>query len=74
MGSGQILLTSGYGYFDEPKEQAWARMVDSLGQLSRKAEKEGVVLVLEPIRTDETNLVTDLPSLKEPFGKWILPI
>ena len=34
------------------------------GQLSRKAEKEGVVLVLEPIRTDETNLVTDLPSLK----------
>ena len=64
LGSGQMLLTSGYGYFDEPKEQAWARMVDSLGQLSRKAEKEGVVLVLEPIRTDETNLVTDLPSLK----------
>ena len=65
LGSGQMLLTSGYGYFDEPKEHAWARMIDSLGQLSRKAEKEGIVLVLEPIRTDETNLVTDLPSLKK---------
>ena len=64
LGSGQMLLTSGYGYFDEPKETAWARMIDSLGQLSRKAQEEGIVLVLEPIRTDETNLVTDLPSLK----------
>ena len=65
MGSGQMLLTSGYGYFDEPKEHAWERMIDSLGQLSRKAEREGVVLVLEPIRTDETNLVTNLPTLKK---------
>ena len=64
LGCEQMLLTSGYGYFDEPKEHAWQRMIDSLGQLSQKAQQEGIVLVLEPIRTDETNLVTDLPSLK----------
>ncbi len=75
----QMLSTSGYGYFDEPRDDAWARMVDSLGVLSRKAEKEGVTIVLEPIRTDETNLVTDLPTLKKalsdvasPFVKGML--
>lgn len=62
--AGQMLLTSGYGYFDEPKEHAWDRLLDSLGQLSVKAQKEGVVLLLEPLRTDETNLVTNLGTLK----------
>ena len=41
LGSGQMLLTSGYGYFDEPKEHAWARMIDSLGQLSPRRKRRG---------------------------------
>jgi len=61
----QMLSTSGYGYFDEPREDAWGRMVDSLQILARKAQTEGVTIVLEPIRTDETNLVYDLPTLKQ---------
>ena len=48
------------GIFDLDKCSYEKRTRDYLAA----AEKEGVVLVLEPIRTDETNLVTDLPSLK----------
>ena len=65
LGCSRMLVTPGYGYFDEPREEAWKRSAESLFRLTAAAEKEGVTLVLEPLRQDETNLVTSLTSLKE---------
>lgn len=62
---GLVLITSGWGYFSEPKDQAWSRSRDSIEKLSRKAEKRGITLVLEPLRTDESNLITSLPTLSK---------
>ena len=64
LGSPQILMASGWGYFDEAPEEAWKRSADGLAQLSRAAERVGVTIVLEPLRAEETNLVTTLPQLK----------
>lgn len=64
LGSPQILMTSGWGYFDESPEEAWKRSADGLEQLSRVASRVGVTIVLEPLRVEETDLVTTLPQLK----------
>lgn len=58
-----VLITSGWGYFSEPAEEAWRRSKDALRELARKAELRGITLVLEPLRTDESNLVTSLSTL-----------
>jgi protein FrlC len=60
-----VLITSGWGYFSEPPDEAWRRSQDSLEILLRKAETKGITLVLEPLRTDESNLVTSLPMLSK---------
>lgn len=63
--SPRMLVTPGYGYFDEPVRDAWLRCVESLGRLAEVAKYEGISIVLEPLRKDETNLITDLSSLKQ---------
>ena len=63
--SQRMLVTPGYGYFDEPITDAWSRCAESLKRLSDIALREGVTIVLEPLRKDETNLITSLPALKQ---------
>lgn len=62
-GSEKIMVTPGWGNFDEPVEEAWERSADSLGILLAKAEREGVQIVYEILQPEESNLVTDLKSL-----------
>ena len=65
LGSPQILMTSGWGYFDESAKEAWERSRDSLALLAEEAEQVGVTIVLEPLRVEETNLVTTLPLMQK---------
>ncbi len=65
LGCRLVLVTSGLGYFSEAPEEAWARSRESLSRLTRKAERANVLLVLEPLRTDESNLVNSLVSLQK---------
>ena len=65
LGAPKILMTSGWGYFDEGPEEAWKRSMDALSELTGEAEKAGVYIVLEPLRVEETNLVTTLPLMKK---------
>jgi fructoselysine 3-epimerase len=60
----KIMVTPGWGNFDEPAEEAWKRSIDSMGILLSKAEKEGVHIVYEILQPEESNLVTDLKTLK----------
>jgi protein FrlC len=59
-----LFLTSGRGYEDEPLEFAWERSVLALQAISERASELGVSCVLEPLQRVESNLVTDLSSLR----------
>jgi len=60
----KIMVTPGWGNFDEPVAEAWERSVDSMGILLSKAEKEGIHIVYEILQPQESNLVTGLKTLK----------
>lgn len=64
LGCRKVLVTSGTGYFDDSDaEEAWRWAVDNLYGLGELAAHYGMVLALEVLRRDESNLVYDLPSL-----------
>jgi len=60
-----MLITSGIGDFSVRQEESWNYASDSIFQLSKVAEKEGVTLALEPLTRFESNLVIDTPGLKK---------
>lgn len=65
LGCEKMMLTSGWGYFNQDAEPAWERACESLKEIAAEAEKlEGNVL-LRPIWKYGTNLVNNLPSLKK---------
>ncbi len=65
IGASRMLITPGWGYFEKRMDEAWARSVDALWQLAEYGEETGVQLMLEPLRTAESNLVTNLPRLSK---------
>lgn len=60
-----VLVTAGWGYRNERREEAWSRTRNSLELLTAYAEKQGIVLALEPLQKIESNLICTLPDLKE---------
>jgi protein FrlC len=60
----KMVVTPGYGCYDQDREEAWKNCRERLFQLSKIAESTGVTLLLEPLSFYETNIVKDLPSLK----------
>ncbi len=59
-----MLITSGIGDFYLPHEESWKYACDSIYQLSKIAEKEGMTLALEPLTRFESNLVIDKLGVK----------
>jgi len=59
-----MLVTSGIGSFHAAIEESWKYAADSLGQLSKVAEREGVTLALEPLTRFESNLITDVKGIQ----------
>ena len=67
-------MTSGLGYFSEGPEEAWQLSRGSLSRLAMKAERAGILLALEPLRTDESNLVNSLASLQKMLREVSSPV
>lgn len=65
LGCEKVLVTSGTGYFDgSDKEDAWKYAAENLYYLGEMAAHYKVMLALEVLRRDESNLVYNLPTLK----------
>jgi protein FrlC len=61
----KMLITSGIGDFSVSQEESWKVASDSIYQLSKVAETEGLTLALEPLTRFESNLITDFEGLKK---------
>ncbi|NCB62980.1 MAG: sugar phosphate isomerase/epimerase [Clostridia bacterium] len=60
LGADRVVVNSGWGYRDEDENAMWNRCRDHMGRLCGVAEREGIFLVMESLRADETNLVYSL--------------
>ncbi|UUZ91819.1 TIM barrel protein [Paenibacillus sp. P25] len=56
----KMVVTPGYGFFDEPKEEVWKRAVESIGELAVYAQRAGVTLALECFFYPYSNVLIDL--------------
>jgi protein FrlC len=60
----RMLITPGYGYENEPVEEAWKRSQESLAILAERASRLDLTLLLEPLTRLESNIIHDMTSLK----------
>jgi len=60
----KVLITSGWQFFSEPRENAWKRSVEMVGQLCKFAEKYGVYLTMETLSPQSTTLVNTIHDMK----------
>jgi fructoselysine 3-epimerase len=60
-----LLVTPGWGYENEPKEEAWKRSQDSLERLTNVVAELDIVMALEPLTRVESNLIHNVASLKQ---------
>ena len=52
-----IQISTGFGYFDMPREEAWKFCRESVGTLAAYAERKGVTLLLEELKVTTTNVL-----------------
>lgn len=64
LGCRLMAVNSGWGYHNEPRENAWARSREMLGRLAVAADREGIVLALESLRPEESQLVVTLADAR----------
>ncbi len=67
LGADRIVVNSGWGYRDEMESVLWARCRDHLARLCDMASRESVLIVMESLRDDESNLVNSLPRARKLF-------
>lgn len=66
LGAEKMLVTSGWGYFDGSNhDEAWKYAREGIFDLAELAKQHGMMLALEVLRHDESNLVYNLPTLKQ---------
>lgn len=61
----KLLITSGWQYYSETRQEAWDRSVWMIGELCRFAEKYGVFLTMETLSRQSTTLVNTIKDLKK---------
>ena len=64
LGCQKMLVVSGWGNLNESREDAMTRALDSLAEISKKAEQEGITLALEHLSPISSNLVNTAADLR----------
>ncbi|NLH92524.1 MAG: sugar phosphate isomerase/epimerase, partial [Atopobium sp.] len=60
----QVVITSGWGYLDQPIQLSWNSSVQMLRKISEYAEQQGIPLAIEALQKKESNLVHTAAELK----------
>ncbi len=63
MGTNQLFINTGCSPLDIPREEGWARAVESIQKICQMAEKRGIVMMLEQLQPYESNLLVNLPQM-----------
>jgi len=67
LGCGIMTVCSGYGYLNDEKEELFKRSCWLLQRLCEEASRYGVVIAMESLKADESNIAIDLRSTKKLF-------
>ena len=67
LGCSMISMNTGWGYWDEPFEEAWERSKEMIWRLCEIAEKENVFLTMESLRNAESKLGWNLHNMERMF-------
>lgn len=69
LGCNQVLVTSGWAYLDEDKEEAWLRSITMMRRIVNLAKQHAICLVMEALQPDESILVNTVQDLKRYFDE-----
>lgn len=69
LGADKMLCCAGWGDYDEDREEAWKRSVESLWGMTEYAKKAGIILAFEILGKFESNLVNDFESTRRMMGE-----
>lgn len=67
LGADRAVVNSGWGYNSEDPQEMWKRSKDHLRRLAEVGRREGVTLVMESLRDDESNIVNSLETTRRMF-------
>ncbi len=71
-----IQISTGFGYFDAPREEAWNYCRDSMQQLAAYCDRKKITLFLEELKVTTSNTIitsTDLARmLREIDSPWVV--
>ena len=64
LGIETMAINSGWGYWNEDREEAWKRSREMLSRLADEAAKHNINLAMESLRPQESQLVVTLADAK----------
>lgn len=64
LGCKMMLVTSGWGYLNQNREESLGRAMEGLAYLTAKAEREGILLALEHLSPISSNLINTAQDLR----------
>lgn len=81
LGAEIMAVNSGWGYWNEEREEAWKRSADMLAELAEYAQTKHIHLAMESLRPQESNLATTvydvrgmLEEINHPYLKAMIDI
>lgn len=69
LGCKMMQCNSGWGFWNENREEAWKRSREMISRLADRAGELGVTMVMESLRPQESNLVTSLKECKRMYDE-----
>lgn len=69
LGANMMLLTPGWGYITESREEALKYSMDSIAKLTKRAEELGITLALEHLSPISSNLINTAAQIKSVIEK-----
>ena len=69
LGCPRVQISTGFGYFDAPREEAWNNCRESMAQLAAYAERKHVTLLLEELKNTTTNVLITSRDIAKMLGQ-----